>query len=337
MAKGRRQDALQAATRYANQSRASNTWRTYESAWRVFDSWCTELKLKSLPSTPETVAMFIAHQADVGKALSTIEHRLAAIRLMHLGQGLASPHNTLAVVEVLRGIRRNRKDQHQRPIQKTAVLDADVKRLVDTLDISRAKGLRNRALLLYGFAGALRRSELVGIDVQHISTRDAGHLLTIPFSKGDQEGKGQIIGILAQHDSTYCPVKALRAWLDISKITQGPVFRRVFKNGTIADTRLGDRSVAEVVKDAVYNLKDPRLSYENFSGHSLRRGFLTSAGQNQADLLKLIAQSRHKRIDTVLGYIDDKNHFEHHAAEALLVSEPSVASSDTNNLGNLHK
>ena len=330
----RKHDSLKAANRYASQSRAGSTWRTYESAWRVFDGWCSDLGLSSLPATPETVAMFIANEADAGKALSTIEHRLAAIRLVHLGHGVASPHNTLAVVEVLRGIRRDRRHEKNNPNQKAPALDAVVKRLVDTIDTAKISGLRDRALILYGFAGALRRSEIVGINVQHISVRNQGHLLTIPYSKGDQEGSGQVVGILGQPESTYCPIKALRLWMQNGKIRSGPVFRRVYRNGRVGESRLGDRSVAEVIKQAVYQLKDPKLSYEDFSGHSLRRGFLTSAGKNQVDLLKLVAQSRHKRVDTVLGYIDDKDHFDQHAAESLLLSENQlVSAADSDDAG----
>lgn len=164
----------------------------------------------------------------------------------------------------------------------------------------------------------MRRSEVVGIDVAHISSHEKGHLLNIPFSKGDQTGRGQTIGILAQPGSPYCPVSAIQKWLLTTKIKNGPVFRRLFRNGTVSDNRLGDRSVAELIKDTVFRLKDPKLDYRHFSGHSLRRGFLTSAGQNQADLLKLIAQSRHSQINTLLAYTEDADRFNQHAAQTLL-------------------
>ena len=261
--------------------------------------------------------MFIASEADDGRATATLEHRLAAIRLMHLGQGLASPHNTLAVVEVLRGIRRERKG---RPAsQKAPAVDGQIKRMVDSLDLSSLRGLRDRALLLYGFAGAFRRSELVGVDVEHIDAHDKGDIVLIPSSKSDQEGRGQKVGILAQPDSAYCPVTALRAWKHAARITTRAVFRRFYRHDTISNHRLGDRAVALLVKDCIVaiGLRDQEHRY---SGHSLRRGFLTCAGQEGADLLKLISQSRHSRVDTVLGYVDDRERFEQHAAEHLLKS-----------------
>ena len=151
------------------------------------------MALTALPAEPDTVAMFIGAQAELGLAESTLAHRLAAIRLMHLGQGLPSPNNTLALMEVMGGLRRHRARAGREPEKKAPVVDAIVKRLVDHLDVQRRRGVRDRALLLYGFAGALRRSELVGINVGHIDAHERGHLLTIPFSKGDQERRGQTI------------------------------------------------------------------------------------------------------------------------------------------------
>lgn len=313
-----REAAMEAARRYASHSRSDSTWRTYESAWRIFESWCNSVSLIALPAKPETVAMFIGAQADTGLAPNTLSHRLAAIRLMHLGQGQPSPHNTLAVQEVMRGIRRRSAKAGHRPEKKAPAIDNVVKRMVDQLDIESLRGKRDRAILLYGFAGALRRSELVGIDVHNIEAHERGHLLTIPLSKGDQEGKGQVIGILSQPESAYCPIAAIQDWTTAARITSGALFRRFFRNNKLGEQRLGDRSVADIIKDSIFQLKDPTLDYKHFSGHSLRRGFLTSAGQSNADLLKMIAQSRHSRIDTVLGYVDDPQRFENHAAKNLL-------------------
>lgn len=314
----KRDAAIDAARRYAHHSRAESTWRTYESAWRIFQEWCNSVSLPALPAAPDTVAMFIGAQADAGLTPATLAHRLAAIRLMHLGQGLPSPHNTLAVMEVMRGIRRQRAKDGQVHEKKAPAVDEIIKRMVDQLDTKTLRGQRDKALLLYGYAGALRRSELVSIDVHHIEAHERGHLLTIPISKGDQEARGQTIGILAQPDSPYCPVAALQAWLTAGRITSGAVFLRFYRSDKLSNKRLGDRSVADLIKEAIYRLKDPSLNYRHFSGHSLRRGFLTSAGKNKADLLKMIAQSRHARVDTVLGYVDDPQRFENHAAADLL-------------------
>jgi len=279
------------------------------------------LELPALPADAQTVALFIASEADAGNAVSTLEHRLAAIRLIHLGKGFASPHNTQAVVEVMRGIRNSRKEEGELPNRKAPALDTIVIRMVNALNFETVRGLRDRALLLYGFAGALRRSELVGINVAHIEAHERGHLLTIPYSKGDQTGAGQTIGILAQPDSPYCPVASLEASLNAARIKNGSVFRRMYRGDAVSDKRLGDRAVAELIKDRVYQLKDPTLHYQQFSGHSLRSGFLTSASRQKADVFKLIAQSRHKQLNTLMDYVKDQELFESHAAENLLQAQ----------------
>ena len=269
----KREEAMEAARRYAHHSRAASTWRTYESAWRIFSEWCASVALSSLPAEPDTVAMFIGAQADTGLAESTLAHRLPAIRLMHLGQGLPSPHNTLVVVEVMRGLRRQRARAGRQPVKKAPLVDELIKRLVDGLDLATLRGMRDRALLLYGFAGALRRSELVAMNLTHIEAHEKGHLLTIPFSKADQEGRGQTIPILAQPGSRYCPVAALQAWVAAAKINEGAVFVRLYRSDRLSNKRLGDRAVAELIKECIYQLKDPSLSEQQFSGHSLRRVF----------------------------------------------------------------
>jgi len=316
----RRQKDLDAARQYAHHSRSDSTWRTYSSAWEIFENYCQTVDLVALPAKSDTVAMFVAAEAEKGKAVSTIRHRLSAIRLMHLGNGFASPHNTQAVVEVLRGVQNSRKEEGELPNRKAPLADETIKRLIDKIDLNSKQGLRDRALLLYGFAGALRRSELVGINISHIEVREKGHLLTIPYSKGDQSGKGQKIAILAQPESPYCPVVALEAWMAAAKIHNGAIFRRVYRGDSVGEKRLGDRAVAELIKNCIYKLKDSSLKVEYFSAHSLRRGFLTSASNQKADIFKLVAQSRHKQLDTVLNYVEEQEKFESHAAERLLLN-----------------
>ncbi len=143
--------ASNAARRYAQKSRSENTWRAYQNDWRQFEVWCLKLNLRVLPAEPETVAMFIASQASDGLNPSTLTRRLAAIRMVHLGAGYPSPHNTIFVSEVMRGIRR---DWGRPPAQKAAAVDEVIKKMVDVVEPETLKGLRDRALLLLGFAGA---------------------------------------------------------------------------------------------------------------------------------------------------------------------------------------
>ena len=238
--------ALDAARRYSRKSRADSTWRAYRSDWRQFEGWCQTVALPSLPADPDTVAMFVASQAADGLNPSTLNRRLAAIRLVHLGAGHASPHNALKVVEVMRGIRR---DWGQPPAKKAAAIDEDVKRMADAVEPETRMGLRDRALLLFGFAGAFRRSELVGLNTWNLEEREEGLKVTIERSKTDQEAQGQVIAIVRQPESPYCPVQALNDWLTVAEIERGALFRRMFRGDKVGSSRLSAQSVALVVKE----------------------------------------------------------------------------------------
>ncbi len=179
------QEAAADAEVFATASRASSTWRAYESDWRIFIVWCQAMDLAALPAAPATVAMFLASEAKRGTAPSTLNRRLSAIRLMHLGARVVSPHNAVEIQEVMRGIRRL---STRGVVKKEAAVDAQIKRMVDTVDLGTYQGQRDRALLLLGFAGALRRSELVALDLVHLKLSDEGFVVTIAKSKTDQEG-----------------------------------------------------------------------------------------------------------------------------------------------------
>ena len=311
-----RKAALDAARRYAGKARADNTWRGYTSAWVRFETWCQAADLAPLPATPQTVAMFIAAEADAGLANATLEHRLAAIRLVHLGAGHASPHNTLAVLEVMKGIRRERRDRprfRRRPAEPA--IDTQVQAMVDTLGTDTLRDQRDRALLLYGFATALRGSELVRLQVADIEAREKGDVVTIGYSKGDQTGEGQTVAALAVPGSPYCPVTALRVWLQAAGIEGGPLFRRISAGGTAGDSALSDKTVVRLIKRTA---EAAGLDEKRYSGHSLRRGFLTSAAMNRADVLKMVAQSRHANINTILDYVENQQLVDNHAGERLL-------------------
>lgn len=304
--------AMNAAKRYARKSRADSTWRAYKSDWRQYDTWCQQLSLDALPSDPETVAMFVASQAEAGINPSTLSRRLAAIRLVHLGAGHASPHNALKVTEVMRGIRR---DWAQPPLKKAAAVDEDVKKMADAVDPETAKGLRDRALLLLGFAGAFRRSELVALNTWNIEHQDEGIKVTIEQSKTDQDALGQTIAILRQTNSPYCPVQALMDWLTVGNIDKGAIFRRMFRFDKIGNQRLSAQSVALVVKEYAYRVG---LDPSNFAGHSLRRGFLTSAARRRASIFKMADQSRHKSLDVLREYVKAEELFDDNAGMELL-------------------
>jgi len=304
--------AFAAAKRYAKKSRADSTWRAYENDWRQFEAWCNTVALPSLPAEPDTVAMFVASQAADGLNPSTLNRRLAAIRLVHLGAGHPSPHNALKVVEVMRGIRR---DWGQPPAKKAAAIDEDVKRMADAAEPQTRMGLRDRALLLFGFAGAFRRSELVALSTWDLEMHEEGLKVTIEKSKTDQEAQGHAIAIVRQPDSPYCPVRALNDWLTVAEIERGALFRRMFRGDKVGQSRLSAQSVALVVKEYASRAG---LDWERYAGHSLRRGFLTSAAKNRASIFKMADQSRHKSLDVLRNYVRAEALFEDNAGEGLL-------------------
>ena len=304
--------AFAAARRYARKSRAKSTWRAYRSDWQQFEAWCQTVGLQPLPADPETIAMFVANQASDGLNPSTLTRRLAAIRLVHLGAGHASPHNTLTVTEVMLGIRR---DWGRPPDRKAPATDDQIKKMVDAVEPESAKGLRDRALLLFGFAGAFRRSELVALSTWNLEYRNEGVKVTIEVSKTDQEAQGQTIAILRQPGSPYCPVQALENWLTVARIARGALFRRMHRGDKPGVARLSAQSVAMIVKNYARKVG---LDSSLYSGHSLRRGFLTSAARNRANIFKMADQSRHKSLDVLRQYVQEEELFEDNAGDGLL-------------------
>jgi site-specific recombinase XerD len=249
------------------------------------------MDLATLPAAPPTVAMFLAAEANNGTAPSTLNRRLSAIRLMHLGARVVSPHNAVEIQEVMRGIRRL---STRGVVKKEAAVDEQIKKMVDTCDPATYQGKRDRALLLLGFAGALRRSELVALDVAYLKLSDEGFVVTIARSKTDQEAQGQTIAIPRLPDSPYCPVQAVLDWMAMAGIEQDALFRRVTKGSRLTQDRLTDQSVARVIKRLAARAG---LIASKYAGHSLRSGFLTSAAEQRASIFKMQAQSRHKSLD----------------------------------------
>lgn len=231
-------EAQGAAAAYARGSRSAATWRAYESDWKRFSTWCQSVDHPALPATATAVALFLAAQAKLGLAPATLERRPAAIRLMHVGAQHPSPHDALAVAEVMRGIRRAWKKP---PAQKAPAVDVEIQQLVDAVGPQTLKGLRDRALLLVGFAGAFRRSELVALDVAHLTTHPEGLSVRIASSKTDQEGQGQVVALPR-------PVQAVSDWLVVAEITFGAVFRHLHRGDVVVTERLTSQSVALVIK-----------------------------------------------------------------------------------------
>lgn len=308
----RQRELLTIVQDVTEEAKAASTWRAYEHAWDVYDRFCESLNLVALPAEPLTVAMFLADQFDKGLALSTLIQRVAAIRAVHVGQGYASPTESQIVKDKLRGLRKIKRSDTLNT--KAAATDDVIEQMLATIDLRTNLGQRDRALLLYGYAAALRRSELIGIDVEHIEPTRQGQLLMIPYSKADQAGKGQRVAVLRRAGSLLCPVSAMESWLKASGVQEGPVFRRFFRGDSMSDTRLSDKAVERLVKELAYRA---RLDSERFAGHSLRRGFITSAVETGARWEKIRDHARHASLSSTAGYMEIRDKFADHAGEGL--------------------
>src|SRR6185295_15351853 len=281
------QEAATAATDFAKASKSAATRRAYQTDAADFVGWCQRHGLEPLPSTVDTVAAYLAYLARSGLRASTITRRCAGIRYMHRMAGLESPTSSEAIKAVLAGIRRSIGTAATRKAPATA----ETVRTILAEMPADLRGLRDRALLLLGFAGALRRSELVALDVEDLEETAEGLLVRIRRSKTDQEGAGDFVSI--PHGSRLRPVAGVRAWLEAAGITEGPLFRSIKKGGSVTLERLSDRSVAKVIKQRAEAAGfDPSV----FSGHSLRAGFVTSALHHGADILRVMDVTRHREV-----------------------------------------
>jgi site-specific recombinase XerD len=299
---------LAAAIDLAKAEKAPSTRKAYGTDFRIFKAWCEARGVAALPAAPETVAAYLAAQAGNSKA-STIGRRVAAIRYAHKLASMPLPTDAEGVKATMRGIRRTFGSAR---VRKAPAVAGKMLGMVATAP-DKLVGLRDRALLLLGFAGAFRRSELVALDVVDLEENETGLLVIIRSSKTDQEGQGVTIAI-ARGDIA-CPVKALREWLDAAGIEAGAIFRPIDRGGTVRASRLTCRSVANIVKAYA---ERAGFDASTFSGHSLRAGFLTSAAGKGASIFKMMDVSRHKSVDTLRGYVRDAELFKDHAGAGLL-------------------
>jgi site-specific recombinase XerC len=235
---------LEQAVEFSRAAKSAATIRAYQSDWRVFTAWCGERGLAPMPAMPETVAAFLAQEATRGTKASTISRRVAAIRYIHSLANQPSPTAESAVKTTLQGIRRK---MGVAPVKKAPATSELVIAMAAAPDGS-PRALRDRAILLLGFAGGFRRSELVALNVEDIAETPEGLRIVIRRSKTDQEGAGQTKPIL--RGSIACPVAALERWLEASGIVAGPIFRRVRGKSHVGPDRLTDGVVAAIVTRA---------------------------------------------------------------------------------------
>jgi integrase len=289
---------------FIQNSIAESSRRAYLSDLREF-----EKAGYSVPATPEGVAQYLAASA-CSLSVATLVRRLASLSKAHDARGLANPTQSPLVRATMRGIKRTYGCAQR---QAKALCRDDLLQVLDATGDS-VKDLRDRALLLLGFAGALRRSELVGLNVEGLEQAREGLIIHVRQSKTDQEAEGQKIGI-PRARGRWCPVAAVTQWLQVSGISAGPVFRPLDRAGRVGEARLSGDAVAVIVRERV---EAAGLDPSGYSGHSLRAGLATSASQVGVPTWKIRAQTRHASDAMLARYIRDGELFTGNAASALL-------------------
>ena len=291
-------------------SKSANTVRAYKSDFEDFSLFCVKNGFKSLPTDPKIVSLYLTYLSSKDVKPSTIKRRLVSIGVIHKMKGHYLDTKHPIIVENFMGIRRLKG-----VIQngKKPILISDLKQIIDVINKQEEpdiKKLRNKALLLVGFAGGFRRNELISLNLEDLDFVFEGLKINIKRSKTDQFGEGFIKGIPYFDNYLYCPVKNLKNWLNVSKLKKGPVFVRFSKGSNLTNIRLTDQSVALIIKDY---LAKAGIDNKNYSGHSLRSGFATSAAEAGAEERSIMAITGHKTSQMVRRYIRDANIFKNNA------------------------
>lgn len=298
------------AAEIAERTKSESTKKAYRSDLRIFKEWCEGLKLEHLPAEPETVALYVVHLDKQGRKPATIRRAMTSISQAHLLSGHDSPV-TERVLEIKKGIHRIRGTAQA---HKQALTIHRLRRCIEHTPPDFL-GARDKAVLLVGWVGALRRSEICAIDFDDLETVEEGIAVTIRVSKTDQEGEGRKIGLpFIDSEPRLCPVRALRHWLHLACIEDGPVFLGIGKGGhkmfgSTKLNRLGSRTIGGIVKRAA-----KRAGYEsaNFSGHSLRSGLATTLARAGIDERRIANITGHKSMKTLRVYIQDGELFNDH-------------------------
>ncbi|MDA7604940.1 tyrosine-type recombinase/integrase [Candidatus Pelagibacter sp.] len=291
-------------------SKARNTVRAYKSDFSDFELFCAQNGFKSLPSDPKVVSLYLTHLSTKNAKMSTLKRRLVSIGVIHKLKGHYLDTKHPAIIENIMGIKR-RKGTFQKA--KKPILISSLKKIINVIDQQKKeeiKKLRDRSIILIGFSGGFRRNEIVSLDYDDLDFVPEGLKLSIRRSKTDQFGEGFTKALPYVDSSQYCPVVSLKKLLDLSKIKSGPVFRRFSKGSKLSQNRLTDQTVALLIKEYL-NLAG--IDSENFSGHSLRSGFATSAAESGVEERNIMAMTGHKSTEMVRRYIKEANLFKNNA------------------------
>ena len=296
-------------------SKANNTLRAYKSDFKDFETFCFKHGLSSLPTEPKIVSLYLTHLSKNSK-ISTLRRRLVSISMVHKLKGHYLDTKHPIIIENLMGIRRVKGSVQK---GKKPILINHLKLIINSINeqkIKEIKKLRDKSIILIGFGGGFRRTELISIDYEDLEFVPEGLKITLRKSKTDQFGEGLIKGLPYFNDEKYCPVINLRKWLEISNIKTGPIFRRFSKGSVLTNNRLTDQSVVLLIKQY---LRLAGIESKNFSGHSLRSGFATVAADSGADERSIMAMTGHKTTQMVRRYIREANIFKNNALNKIKI------------------
>jgi site-specific recombinase XerD len=291
-------------------SKANNTVRAYKSDFNDFGLFCAQNGFKSLPSDPKIVSLYLTNLSTKDVKMSTLKRRLVSIGVIHKLKGHYLDTKHPSIIENMMGIKR-RKGSIQKG--KKPLLINNLRILINVIDKEKneeIKKLRDRSIILIGFSGGFRRNEIVSLDYDDLEFVQEGLKISLKRSKTDQFGEGSVKGLPYFENSKYCPVISIKKWIEISKISSGAIFRRFIKGSKLSHNRLTDQSVALLIK---HYLKLAGIESKNYSGHSLRSGFATSAAESGVEERSIMAMTGHKSTEMVRRYIKEANLFKNNA------------------------
>jgi len=297
-------------------SKADNTIRAYKSDFNDFGLFCAQNGFKSLPSEPKIVSLYLTQLSTKNIKISTIKRRLVSIGVIHKLKGHYLDTKHPLIVENLMGIKR-RKGSIQNG--KKPLLINNLKKIINVIDEQKKekiKILRDRTIILIGFSGGFRRNEIVSLDFDDLDFVEEGLKINIKRSKTDQFGAGSTKGLPYFENSQYCPVVSIQKWIEISKINSGALFRRFTKGSNLSEKRLTDQTVALLIKEY---LDLAGIDSTNYSGHSLRSGFATSAAEAGAEERTIMAMTGHKTTEMVRRYIKNADLFKNNALNKIKI------------------
>ena len=297
-------------------SKAINTVRAYKSDFKDFGLFCVQNGFNSLPSEPKVVSLYLTYLSTKEAKISTLKRRLVSIGVIHKLKGHYLDTKHPSIIENIMGIKR-RKGSIQKG--KKPLLISNLKLIIDVIDEQNKeeiKKLRDRTLILIGFSGGFRRNEIVALDYDDLDFVPEGLKISIRRSKTDQFGEGMIKALPYFDSSKYCPVVSLKKWIAVSKINSGSLFRRFSKGSRLTENRLTDQTIALLIKEY---LQLAGINSKNYSGHSLRSGFATSAAESGAEERSIMSMTGHKSAEMVRRYIKEANLFRNNALNKIKI------------------